>query len=238
METFYLGVGSIGGGIGPGIGAGGGVGDSPLRRSRSRAGAVVPAEDPPRARRARSKSRPRVLYAPESEILRSSGVFLLKNFSHVITSPETSMNLYFFVLFDDVNRMKRFLYLENSVAYIVTCSHKIVARSMIRIAKNERLPVCSFFARSYHRRCEFARDIILYVFEHSNARFEFTDFFLISDYTLLEVLKEEPIRITIRGLRRTFYPPIHHAPVENSPPEKKLQLDWVYPFPLRFEFVG
>ncbi|KAJ8722911.1 hypothetical protein PYW07_004091 [Mythimna separata] len=49
-----------------------------------------------------------------------------------------------------------------------------------------------------------------------------------SDYTLLEVLKEEPIRVTIRGLRRTFYPPIHHAPIDNSPPEKKLQLDWVY----------
>ncbi|XP_063359716.1 echinoderm microtubule-associated protein-like CG42247 [Cydia amplana] len=49
-----------------------------------------------------------------------------------------------------------------------------------------------------------------------------------SDYTLLEVLKEEPIRVTIRGLRRTFYPPIHHAPVDNTPPEKKLALEWVY----------
>ncbi|CAH0604362.1 unnamed protein product [Chrysodeixis includens] len=49
-----------------------------------------------------------------------------------------------------------------------------------------------------------------------------------SDYTLLEVLKEEPIRVTIRGLRRTFYPPIHHAPIDNTPPDKKLQLDWVY----------
>nr|XP_026501587.1 echinoderm microtubule-associated protein-like CG42247 isoform X2 [Vanessa tameamea] len=49
-----------------------------------------------------------------------------------------------------------------------------------------------------------------------------------SDYTLLEVLKEEPIRVTIRGLRRTFYPPIHHAPIDNTPPEKKMQLEWVY----------
>ncbi|XP_047988592.1 echinoderm microtubule-associated protein-like CG42247 isoform X2 [Leguminivora glycinivorella] len=48
-----------------------------------------------------------------------------------------------------------------------------------------------------------------------------------SDYTLLEVLKEEPIRVTIRGLRRTFYPPIHHAPIDNTPPEKKLALEWV-----------
>ncbi|KAI8435275.1 hypothetical protein MSG28_003614 [Choristoneura fumiferana] len=49
-----------------------------------------------------------------------------------------------------------------------------------------------------------------------------------SDYTLLEVLKEEPIRVTIRGLRRTFYPPIHHAPIDNTPPEKKMALEWVY----------
>ncbi|GBP26157.1 Echinoderm microtubule-associated protein-like CG42247 [Eumeta japonica] len=49
-----------------------------------------------------------------------------------------------------------------------------------------------------------------------------------SDYTLLEVLKEEPVRVTIRGLRRTFYPPIHHAPQDNSPPDKKMQLEWVY----------
>ncbi|KAF5291175.1 hypothetical protein FQA39_LY14417 [Lamprigera yunnana] len=49
-----------------------------------------------------------------------------------------------------------------------------------------------------------------------------------NDYTLLEVLKEEPIRVTIKGLRRTFYPPIHHAPVDNTPPEKKMQLEWVY----------
>ncbi|KAK4875879.1 hypothetical protein RN001_012301 [Aquatica leii] len=49
-----------------------------------------------------------------------------------------------------------------------------------------------------------------------------------NDYTLLEVLKEEPVRVTIKGLRRTFYPPIHHAPVDNTPPDKKMQLEWVY----------
>ncbi|XP_025832638.1 echinoderm microtubule-associated protein-like CG42247 isoform X2 [Agrilus planipennis] len=49
-----------------------------------------------------------------------------------------------------------------------------------------------------------------------------------NDYTLLEVLKEEPARITIRGLRRTFYPPIHHAPADNTPPDRKMQLEWVY----------
>lgn len=48
------------------------------------------------------------------------------------------------------------------------------------------------------------------------------------DYTLLDVLKEEPTKVIIRGLRRTFYPPAHHAPMDNSPPDKKLQLQWVH----------
>jgi hypothetical protein len=61
----------------------------------------------------------------------------------------------------------------------------------------------------------------------------------LSDYTLMEVMKEEPIRVTIRGLRRTFYPPLHHPPHDNSPPEKRLQINWVYPFEhLRQEFRG
>jgi len=41
--------------------------------------------------------------------------------------------------------------------------------------------------------------------------------------------KEEPIRVTIRGMRRTFYPRMHHLPHDNSPPEKRLQISWVYP---------
>lgn len=41
-------------------------------------------------------------------------------------------------------------------------------------------------------------------------------------------LKEDPTRVAIRGLRRTFYPPNHHAPVDNSPPDKKLLLTWVH----------
>ncbi|KAL1137752.1 hypothetical protein AAG570_009448, partial [Ranatra chinensis] len=49
-----------------------------------------------------------------------------------------------------------------------------------------------------------------------------------TDYSLLEVLKEEPIRVTIRGMRKTFYPPLHHPPQDNSPPEKRLVLDWVF----------
>lgn len=49
-----------------------------------------------------------------------------------------------------------------------------------------------------------------------------------ADYSVVEVLREEPARVTIRGLRRSFYPPSHLPPVDNSPPEKKLQLEWVY----------
>ncbi|XP_058839557.1 echinoderm microtubule-associated protein-like CG42247 [Topomyia yanbarensis] len=49
-----------------------------------------------------------------------------------------------------------------------------------------------------------------------------------SDYPLLDSMKEEPTRITIRGLRRTFYPPMHHPPVDNAPPDKKLSLFWVH----------
>lgn len=45
---------------------------------------------------------------------------------------------------------------------------------------------------------------------------------------MVEVLREEPARVTIRGLRRSFYPPSHLAPVDNSPPDKKLSLEWVY----------
>ncbi|KAG8231078.1 hypothetical protein J437_LFUL011046 [Ladona fulva] len=48
------------------------------------------------------------------------------------------------------------------------------------------------------------------------------------DYSLVEVLKEEPLRLIIRGLKRTFYPPLHHPPADNSPPDKRLQLDYGY----------
>jgi echinoderm microtubule-associated protein-like 1/2 len=41
-------------------------------------------------------------------------------------------------------------------------------------------------------------------------------------------MKEDPTRVVIRGLRRTFYPPAHHAPIDNSPPDKKLLLAWVH----------
>ena len=47
------------------------------------------------------------------------------------------------------------------------------------------------------------------------------------EYTMLDLMKEEPAKVTIRGLRRTFYPPVHHPPADNSPPDKKLQLAWV-----------
>lgn len=109
--------------MGPGIAAGP---SSPIRRSRSRAGAPIIPDEPIKPttivarQRARSKSRPRVLYAPESEIVRNS------------------------------------------------------------------------------------------------------------DYSMVELMKEEPARVTIKGLRRTFYPPVHHPPMDNSPPDKKLFLHWVH----------
>ncbi|XP_011702935.1 PREDICTED: echinoderm microtubule-associated protein-like CG42247 [Wasmannia auropunctata] len=112
VDTFYLGTGST-------LVMAGGVTASPVRRSRSRGPSTV-VEEVSRQRRARSKSRPRALYAPDSEVVR------------------------------------------------------------------------------------------------------------VNDYSVVEVLREEPARVTIRGLRRSFYPPSHLPPVDNSPPEKKLQLDWVY----------
>ncbi|KAK9890613.1 hypothetical protein WA026_011976 [Henosepilachna vigintioctopunctata] len=112
IDTFYLGVGSVGGSVNN-------LMMSPARRGRSRVINTAIVEDLSK-RRSRSKSRPRALYAPESEIVRTN------------------------------------------------------------------------------------------------------------DYTLLEVLKEEPVRVTIKGLRRTFYPPLHHPPMDNTPPEKKLQLEWVF----------
>lgn len=48
-----------------------------------------------------------------------------------------------------------------------------------------------------------------------------------ADYPI-DSMKEDPTRVVIRGLRRTFYPPLHHAPVDNSPPDKKLLLTWVH----------
>lgn len=48
-----------------------------------------------------------------------------------------------------------------------------------------------------------------------------------ADYPI-DNMKEDPTRVVIRGLRRTFYPPVHHAPIDNSPPDKKLLLTWVH----------
>ncbi|KAI4501676.1 hypothetical protein M0802_003011 [Mischocyttarus mexicanus] len=112
IDTFYLGTGSS-------MGISGAITASPTRRSRSRGPPTV-VEDLGRQRRARSKSRPRALYAPDSEVVR------------------------------------------------------------------------------------------------------------VNDYSVVEVLRDEPARVTIRGLRRSFYPPTRLPPVDNSPPDKKLQLEWVY----------
>lgn len=49
-----------------------------------------------------------------------------------------------------------------------------------------------------------------------------------ADFTAIDIVKEDPIKLNIRGLRRTFYPPMHHGPVDNSAPDRKLQLQWVH----------
>lgn len=63
------------------------------------------------------------------------------------------------------------------------------------------------------------------IFPIANTTAEFLPF---KDYSLLDVMKEEPTKLIIRGLRRTFYPPLHHAPMDNTPPDRKLQLQWVH----------
>jgi len=65
VDTFYLGTGSA-------LVMAGGVTASPVRRSRSRGPSTV-VEEVGRQRRARSKSRPRALYAPDSEVVRING---------------------------------------------------------------------------------------------------------------------------------------------------------------------
>jgi microtubule-associated protein-like 1/2 len=84
VDTFYLGVGSVGGGVG-------GVMLSPVRRARSRAPQTAIVEDISKQRRARSKSRPRALYAPESEIVRTNGKFL---FNPTALEPLLQITLY------------------------------------------------------------------------------------------------------------------------------------------------
>lgn len=67
VDTFYLGMGSVGGAATPAVML------SPVRRARSRGPQTAIVEDISKQRRSRSKSRPRALYAPESEIIRTNG---------------------------------------------------------------------------------------------------------------------------------------------------------------------
>ncbi|XP_050432030.1 echinoderm microtubule-associated protein-like CG42247 isoform X1 [Adelges cooleyi] len=48
------------------------------------------------------------------------------------------------------------------------------------------------------------------------------------DYSVLDVMKEDPIRVLIRGTRRTYFPPMVHPPADDSPPDKRVTLNWVY----------
>lgn len=146
METFYLGIGtSVVAPMALPVG-------SPVRRSRSRGSLAAPIIQDETSKtvvrqRARSKSRPRILYAPENEIVRPGGG---GKFAIAPYAPPQRRNL--------IDQFR----------------------------------------------------------------------FLFTDYSLIDVMKEEPTKLIIRGLRRTFYPPLHHAPVDNSPPERKLLLQWVH----------
>lgn len=72
-----------------------------------------------------------------------------------------------------------------------------------------------------------SRPRILYAGENEVVRSSVTSTAAAPDYPI-DNMKEDPTRVVIRGLRRTFYPPNHHAPVDNSPPDKKLLLTWVH----------
>lgn len=56
----------------------------------------------------------------------------------------------------------------------------------------------------------------------------FGHLFLAADYSSSDYVKEEPIKMNIRGIRRTFYPPAQQTQIDNAPPDKKLQLKWVH----------
>lgn len=86
MDTFYLGTGSA-------LVMAGGITGSPVRRSRSRGPSTV-VEEVSRQRRARSKSRPRALYAPESEVVRVNGK---NNQRSVLISFNLIPNLYIYI---------------------------------------------------------------------------------------------------------------------------------------------
>lgn len=152
VETFYLDTG-----VRP-ISPVSVVAGSPvLRRSRSSNGIMAPvvqndASQIHMRQRARSKSRPRTLYAADSDAARSNGIGedLHTNFEH--------------------------------------------SRIWMRhLTQNVRFP-----------------------------------FLFAADYSSSDYVKEEPIKMNIRGIRRTFYPPAQQTQIDNSPPDKKLQLKWVH----------
>lgn len=72
-----------------------------------------------------------------------------------------------------------------------------------------------------------SRPRILYAGESEVVRSGVATTAAVPDYPI-DNMKEDPTRVVIRGLRRTFYPPNHHAPIDNSPPDKKLLLTWVH----------
>lgn len=41
---------------------------------------------------------------------------------------------------------------------------------------------------------------------------------------------KEPARVVIKGNKKVFFPPMHQKAFDPTPPDKRMQLSWVYPF--------
>lgn len=130
-------------------------------------------------------------------------------------------------------------YLSNtSVAPVIPIGPGLVASPIRRSRSRASLtnldqnpetkaPTGGFGAARQQRARSKSRPRILYAPENEVVRPSLGAAIVPAEYAM-DSTKEEPTRVVIRGLRRTFYPPMHHAPVDNSPPEKKLLLTWVH----------
>ena len=111
-------------------------------------------------------------------------------------------------------------YLAQSVAGIGTAPSSPERRSRSRAGGGPPIDIDVPKQSARQRARSKSRPRVLYAPESEIVRST-------AEYTLVDALKEEPTKVTIKGLRRTFYPPLHHPLVDNSPPDKKLQLQWV-----------
>jgi len=58
---------------------------------------------------------------------------------------------------------------------------------------------------------------------------------LFIDYDVTELgLGKEPARVVIKGNKKVFFPPMHQKAFDPTPPDKRMQLSWVYPFHTKY----